>query len=333
MIENDRLENHYLLMLISSQFNRGVELFFVISGFILSLPFIQCYQKEGKKVSLKSYYLRRLTRLEPPYILVLILLTLLNLVTRHNTMSELFPHFLASLFYCHNIFFPGTLPLINGITWSLEIEVQFYILAPLLCSVFIIKNYTIRTVIILLTLLVAAGINTLFKFPILSLSNYLHYFLTGFLLADIYVTGNKKIINTPWLFLSGITAIIMLFVLPPHPINQFLLPLCIFIQFYAVLYQNLLNLIFSFPLVTVIGGMCYSIYLLHTYTIAIADHFTDFHSSLGWYSYILVQSVIILPLVLLVGALFFISVEKPCMDKNWLPHLWRKLLNKPLASQ
>src|SRR2546421_9864026 len=46
--------------------NNGLNLFFVISGFILSLPFARWYLHQGKRVELKNYYLRRLTRLEPP---------------------------------------------------------------------------------------------------------------------------------------------------------------------------------------------------------------------------------------------------------------------------
>jgi peptidoglycan/LPS O-acetylase OafA/YrhL len=56
---------------------RGVELFFVISGFILGLPFAAHYLKGTAPVSLRKYYLRRLTRLEPPYIVALLLLFIL----------------------------------------------------------------------------------------------------------------------------------------------------------------------------------------------------------------------------------------------------------------
>jgi peptidoglycan/LPS O-acetylase OafA/YrhL len=45
---------------------RGVTLFFVISGMILALPFARQYL-ESRPVSLRKYYLRRVTRLEPPY--------------------------------------------------------------------------------------------------------------------------------------------------------------------------------------------------------------------------------------------------------------------------
>ena len=50
---------------------RGVELFFAISGFILGVPFASHYLLNAPKVDPKRYFLRRLTRLEPPYFLSL----------------------------------------------------------------------------------------------------------------------------------------------------------------------------------------------------------------------------------------------------------------------
>ena len=52
--------------------------------------------------------------------------------------GTLLPHFFASLFYAHGLVY-GSWSEINAVTWSLEIEVQFYILAPLLCRVFSIR--------------------------------------------------------------------------------------------------------------------------------------------------------------------------------------------------
>jgi peptidoglycan/LPS O-acetylase OafA/YrhL len=55
--------------------DRGVLLFFVISGFILARPFLRQHRFQGKPVDVGRYYLRRVTRLEPPYILALLLYT------------------------------------------------------------------------------------------------------------------------------------------------------------------------------------------------------------------------------------------------------------------
>jgi peptidoglycan/LPS O-acetylase OafA/YrhL len=53
--------------------NRGVPLFFAISGYIIAQPFLRQYTGLGPAVNLKSFYLRRVTRLEPPYILSLVI--------------------------------------------------------------------------------------------------------------------------------------------------------------------------------------------------------------------------------------------------------------------
>src|SRR5580704_5489875 len=60
--------------------DRGVELFFVLSGFILCLPFAHHYINNGKKVSLKKYFLRRVTRLEPPYFIAMTVIFLLSVL-------------------------------------------------------------------------------------------------------------------------------------------------------------------------------------------------------------------------------------------------------------
>ena len=53
----------------------GVELFFAISGFILAVPFALQHLRGNRPVRLRSYFWRRFTRIEPPYLLSLILLT------------------------------------------------------------------------------------------------------------------------------------------------------------------------------------------------------------------------------------------------------------------
>ena len=50
----------------------GVQLFFIISGFVVALPFAMHHLADGKKVNLRRFFLRRLTRIEPPYMIALI---------------------------------------------------------------------------------------------------------------------------------------------------------------------------------------------------------------------------------------------------------------------
>ncbi len=84
---------------------RGVELFFAISGFILGVPFASRYLLSGPKINLKRYFLRRLTRLEPPYFISLLVCTAVQTVWAHRPIGDVAPHLLASFAYLHNMIY------------------------------------------------------------------------------------------------------------------------------------------------------------------------------------------------------------------------------------
>jgi hypothetical protein len=96
---------------------RGVELFFVISGFILGVPFASRCLLGAQKVNLKQYYWRRVTRLEPPYFISLFVCAAAGYVTVHRGLSDMWPHLLASFFYLHNLIFGAFAGAVNGLAW------------------------------------------------------------------------------------------------------------------------------------------------------------------------------------------------------------------------
>ena len=53
------------------------------------------------------------------------------------------PNLIASLFYSHGLVY-GRESAINGVAWSLEIEIQFYLLTPLLVLMFRLRNVVAR---------------------------------------------------------------------------------------------------------------------------------------------------------------------------------------------
>src|ERR1041385_2546371 len=71
-VEPSYYENS-LTFLIMGEGGIGVNVFFAISGFILALPFARQHLLDAKPVNLRSYFVRRITRLEPPYIISLAL--------------------------------------------------------------------------------------------------------------------------------------------------------------------------------------------------------------------------------------------------------------------
>src|SRR6478672_4858378 len=59
---------------IFSRGSVGVLVFFMVSGFVLALPFIRTQRSGQEPVPLRRYFLRRITRIEPPYLIVMTLL-------------------------------------------------------------------------------------------------------------------------------------------------------------------------------------------------------------------------------------------------------------------
>jgi peptidoglycan/LPS O-acetylase OafA/YrhL len=114
----------------------GVQIFFAISGFVLAMPFAKSILDTGKMPSVPLYLLRRLIRLEPPYLLSMTLFFLAILFHRGQphwytmVMYHIFgPHYLASIVYLHALIY-GIPSWLGGIAWTLEIEIQFYLFMP-----------------------------------------------------------------------------------------------------------------------------------------------------------------------------------------------------------
>lgn len=320
---------------IISRGSLGVDVFFAISGFILALPFARQRLFHEEPVSLKSYYIRRLTRLEPPYVVSLVILLLVHLIILHESLGNVFPNFLASLFYVHSIVFDSWSK-INPVAWSLEVEVQFYLLAPVLAAVFSIRNVAWRRSILIL-MIAASMVHYTFNYEMIAALNlrksllmYLHQFLIGFLFADLFLTDWKDFLKKKSFGydVAGLLGMSLLFVfnVPFNTYYDFLSGICLFISFIALFKGRLINAFFTSSFVVIVGGMCYSIYLLHYALIAFLTMFSIKLFNPAW-SYTVnygIQALIILPIVLLISAVFFALIEKPCMDKDWPARLYAK---------
>jgi|GEM_PF-2137333 len=197
----------------------GVPLFFIISGFIVALPFGKHLLENGKSISLRDYFLRRITRLDPPYILCLLLLFPLVLVVQHVTFRSQVLHLIASIFYVHNLVY-NNLSTINPVTWSVFLAIAVYIAA----------------------------------------------------------------------FLG--------------PISSW---------------------VFSRPLLTITGGMCYTIYLYHSAVIsAVGRHLLFIHPA-TYNQTLLLHAIVEIPPIALVSILLFAYVERPCMERDWPKRLLQRI--------
>lgn len=325
-------ENNSISFLASHGFI-GVYIFFVISGFILALPFARYKLKSDKKVKLLPYYWRRITRLEPPFILWTSVFFIVFVIQGHKIFTEVLPHYLASITYTHGLIYHHWSPL-NPPTWTLEIEVQFYIAAPFLALLaFNIRDKVKRRIINVLIILLVMILQQYFKFYTnpynLTILGHLHYFLIGFLLADIYLCDwNTPKKNTVYDFIAiaSFIALIYSWSWDFEFLRRLIFAASLFIMFAAVFKGNYVNRFVSNRWISAIGGMCYTIYLIHLpfaeflITVTKDIHITDYYTV-----NLLIQLMIFLPIILTLSAVFFLLFEKPFMDKNWPKNLRTKL--------
>lgn len=301
---------------------KGVEVFFAISGFVLALPFAKQYFREGKAVDLKPYYIRRITRLEPPYFLVMFACFAMLWLRRDRmpNFSEYIDSFQASLFYAHNFLWPrGTLPLVNPVTWSLEIEVQFYIVAPLIALLFKLGRLSRRSCLLMPTL-VRACLPTDLTLPHQTLLDYIEFFLVGFLLADLYVNDELSPARRPWL--PAIGAIGSFCVIWIAPFQFLAAPIALFLYFSFK--SSFTRRLLSNRWLTTIGGMCYSIYLIHWILITTLGGRIVRQYTQSYAIDILIQGTVLIAAILVVGGALFLLVERPCMQRDWHQKLYSK---------
>jgi peptidoglycan/LPS O-acetylase OafA/YrhL len=319
----------------------GVRIFFVISGFILGRPFARHYLLGHPKPTLRAYYLRRLTRLEPPYLLNIALYTLATALFVGIPLHQLLPHFAASAVYLHGLLLgPDGAP--NPVAWTLEMEVQFYLLMPLLALMFLIRSAWLRRTLLaalsialpVALMLFAMGKIADFHFWA-SIAWLLQYFTAGLLLSDLYVTAMPAWPASSWWDLASTAAWIVLLATghgPLYPVE----PLLIALAFMGAFRGRLLRRLFTTQWIAVLGGMCYSMYLWHFFIIALV-----FKQSRYWlvtHDLLLnlaVQALILLPCVVGFTILYFVLVERPCMDPLWPQKLWaaaRSSARRPKAA-
>ncbi|NUT59608.1 acyltransferase [Herbaspirillum sp. C9C3] len=113
----------------------GVTIFFFLSGYLITTLLLREYASTAT-INIRHFYLRRLLRLTPPLLLVLVAtygLTHLGIFKGYAT----WPGFLAQLFYFANyygLFFDAahTVPQGTGVFWSLAVEEHFYFFFPAL---------------------------------------------------------------------------------------------------------------------------------------------------------------------------------------------------------
>ena len=129
----------------------GVDLFFVLSGFLITNLLVGEYTRTGR-ISFAKFWARRFLRLMPAYWLYAGIMTLAMLVFHWGWTAShggWTPEFFALSIWCY---FENYAPLggiwehqdLTMILWSLSVEEQFYFLWPVICGLLFRTGWTPR---------------------------------------------------------------------------------------------------------------------------------------------------------------------------------------------
>jgi peptidoglycan/LPS O-acetylase OafA/YrhL len=240
----------------------------------------------------------------------------------------------------HNLTY-GTFSPVLGVAWSLEIEVQFYVLVPILTLVFACRDNRIRRAALAAMITVCLALQTVFlsghSHPRLQLSivNYLQFFLIGFLLADLFLTEWTAAHNRTytWDCVSVAGWPLLFYTLRFGTVAHWAFPGLVFVLYAAAFRGVVSNRLSSMPWITAIGGMCYSIYLIHYEVISAVGRVTKrFGEQLPNPVYLALQFVLVGITIVVVCGTYFVLLEKPCMRRDW-PQRARVWIGKHLPSR
>lgn len=127
----------------------GVDIFFVLSGFLLSMPWHRAALSGSSRPALGRYFLRRFLRIVPPYWFMLMVMGLLmagatipwSAIGGHDGVQALMAH----VFFVQYLFpsTSGGFAAVNGSVWTLTIEMIFYVVLPLLVLGFVGRRWRI----------------------------------------------------------------------------------------------------------------------------------------------------------------------------------------------
>lgn len=320
--------NYYLLSPIFKYGYFGVHLFFIISGFVILLSI-------NKNSQLTSFFKNRIVRLYPAYWCCLILTFSAIIITNSERFSITMTEFLYNIPMING--FMGVKS-VDGVYWSLHVEILFYLLvASFLFLKKIVKLSEDIFIISWLTLSFLPLFTNLEDYFIFRAANYFlifeysSFFIAGMLFYKILQTNKLKfkLLLLPCYFLSFKYGNMITIKMTEDYSTTFSFTIIIsLISFYYILFYlislqklNFLNKQWFLKL----GLLTYPLYLIHqVFGFIIFKILQDYINP-----YFLLVLIIIFMLVL--SYIIHDKVEKPLSKKikNFLRN--KNIINNPLS--
>lgn len=252
-----------MLSLALSYGGRGVDLFFVISGFIIF------YTSQGDALTPGAFLRRRVERIVPLYFFVIFIFTMLALMLPAIFATPgwyTLRHIVKSLAF---ISFTDGEPPVIAVGWSLEYEMYFYLAVALLMAS---TRQVWRNVVMVFSALAIAG-----QLPGVSaaLGNYAFFtdpmileFVLGVIAGQLFVHGR---IGWPMLAATGCAYAA---VVAGDPFNRAVvagIPACALVAAAAVISRRRIHPSWPERALARLGDASYSIYLAQVETVSLAS--------------------------------------------------------------
>lgn len=232
----------------------GIDGFFIISGYLI-------YESLSRHSGLAGYGLRRLFRIYPAYVAVILIQCVLMVALQPGAapLGEIFKYLISNLIFLNflqpvvgDIFAGLKFNAVNGALWTLKIEVTFYILLPF--AMLLLRRYFLPFVVfaVVLSIIINA---VLFDAGLHRLSNQFpaKFYLFG---AGILLAAYGSRIPWPVYGLAVVFAGIFLF--------SMALPRYLWLLLEMVCLGAAIQLIaFVTPPVRLRWDVSYTVYLLH----------------------------------------------------------------------
>ena len=326
----------------------GVNLFFAISGFILANQAIKANANPLSGGFLKAYFGRRVMRIEPPYIILLLatwaLISVTGYVPDGTRRFDVAPASLSislvgSLFYLHDLIW-GSFPRLFPPGWSLEVEVQFYVLAPSLFWLWTrLSRFEARAT--MAAAFFAGGVALSILDPKTlgpvhveySLLHYFNFFWLGIVLAYFrapltdWIAPRSAAFATTLGWLGLALCVSLSGTTDPQAMSEALRLPGVYLGLAAVFVSTFaprsgFRAFCARPWISLVGGACYSIYLVHLQVTQVVASFAAKAApgaSLAAVAAIFVASALV---VIAIGLTYYVLVERRFMTRDWHLLVW-----------
>jgi peptidoglycan/LPS O-acetylase OafA/YrhL len=135
-----------------------VDGFFVLSGLLIMKALLREHRERGA-IDVARYQFRRLARIYPALLVVLAAIAAVALTADRRPLADVLPSLASAASWGHNLGYRSVSPLLTevGPLWSLSIELQFYVVFPLIAAALLAWRASPALWVTLLVAVIAAS--------------------------------------------------------------------------------------------------------------------------------------------------------------------------------